>query len=230
VVLGVILYSQNPMAAPPRFTVRNKNYLLTYPQCPVDKAAIVGNCIDKSLPTEVLYYTACRELHQDGQPHVHVVLSYYAVFGINDCRFFDYTDDDGTVYHPSFEPVRSLKAILTYVAKDDDELLSTHPSITDQPETWASILAESGSRTEFLSRIERSFAKDFILRYDQIVSFSQTRFAAVEPNYRTRETHTEWIVPAALTDWVTNEFPVGNLSHSLSTVLFSLFTNIFISR
>lgn len=203
------------------FYLKSKNLFFTYPQCPVDKAVIVGNILDISLllfPTNpLLYYTACNEHHADGSPHVHVVLSYERSVSIRNPRAYDFIDDEDIpfrLYHPSFNGCRSLQHSLNYCAKEDPEPLSTHPTIADGPTRgmgWADILAESTDREHFMSLVREQFPRDYVLNTDRLYAFADREWAVVVPPYVHNQ---EWTfnLPAGLDDWMQDEFVVDGIS------------------
>jgi len=56
-----------------------------------------------------------RELHADGEPHLHAYLYYSTRFSCKNERFFDIGG-----FHPNIQAAKSLKAVQHYVKKDGD--------------------------------------------------------------------------------------------------------------
>lgn len=65
-----------------------------------------------------------RELHENGEQHFHVSGKLDNRIDITDCHFFDYTCEDGTVYHPNI--IKGGPAWLNYVMKALD-YITTYP-------------------------------------------------------------------------------------------------------
>ena len=77
-----------------RFRLHAKNIFLTYPQCPLPKEYALETL--KQLHWTVVqpkYIRVAREEHQDGQPHLHVLIQLTGKCDIHDQRFFDIADD-----------------------------------------------------------------------------------------------------------------------------------------
>lgn len=95
------------------FRLNCKGFFLTYAQCPLDKEEVLEHL--KTKRKGLKEAVVCRELHEDGQPHLHAYLYYETPFDCRNARFFDIEG-----YHPSIESAKSLKAVKAYIKKDGD--------------------------------------------------------------------------------------------------------------
>lgn len=95
-----------------RFRVQAKRFLVTYPQCTLTKEAVLAFYRRKGT---VRQYVVCRELHEDGNPHIHVCVEYQRKQTFNGERALDI---DG--FHPNIQKVRNWNSAVQYVKKGDD--------------------------------------------------------------------------------------------------------------
>lgn len=113
------------------FTINAKNIFLTYAQCPLDKDDVADYLTQLLLDTghPLQYITVGAEQHADGNPHLHVLLSFDRAFYTRDERYFDIGpfDDNGFCYHPNVQAARRPKECLDYCTKDGD-YTKTHPA------------------------------------------------------------------------------------------------------
>lgn len=83
---------------------------LTYPQSQFEHSSLHG-FLNSVCTTE--WCRIASELHESGDPHVHVVAQFVRRFQTRNERVFDY---EGR--HPNIQPVRNTAKALTYVSKD----------------------------------------------------------------------------------------------------------------
>lgn len=94
----------------PAFKFDSQTFFLTYPQSDFDFDELV-----QALRTvcDLQWARVCRELHEDGQPHIHVVGRFTKRVQSRVVSLFDFAGR-----HPNIQPVRSIHKSLAYVAKD----------------------------------------------------------------------------------------------------------------
>lgn len=95
------------------FRVDSKGFFLTYSQCELSKEHVFKSLKFKRPGLEQIIVS--RELHANGEPHLHCYLYYGTRF---DCRNQAFFDIDG--YHPNVQSAKSLKAVQAYIKKDGD--------------------------------------------------------------------------------------------------------------
>jgi len=102
------------------FQLCTKQLFLTYPQCPIDKEQaydILCHVFGDNL--ELLL--VAKELHANGDPHLHVYARLKETLRIRDSKFADLTCPvTGTCYHGNYQGCRSAKNVLKYCTKKDD--------------------------------------------------------------------------------------------------------------
>lgn len=87
------------------FRVNAKNYFLTYPQC----NASIADIRDFILGMEgdkVNWMVIARELHQDGNPHLHVQIEFATPKNIKRADYYDYQE-----FHPNISGTRNVKKV-----------------------------------------------------------------------------------------------------------------------
>lgn len=99
-----------------KFRMQAKQYALTYPQCPVVRAAFDAEFNKRFSPHE---YASARESHQDGNYHMHVFVAFKSKKNVQSARYFD-VSIEGSTYHPNIQKCRSRDHWLQYIAKGDD--------------------------------------------------------------------------------------------------------------
>ncbi|XP_039143985.1 uncharacterized protein LOC120281140 [Dioscorea cayenensis subsp. rotundata] len=68
-----------------------KNFFLTYPQCSLSKEEALSQLLAIPLPSNKKFIRVARELHEDGQPHLHTARSFSDVKAYVE-KERDYTD------------------------------------------------------------------------------------------------------------------------------------------
>lgn len=91
------------------FRIYAKNFSLTYPQCSATKEALLQH-LQQLQPVHIIVAT---ELHQDGNTHHHVSISFQTRKNLRSQTFFDYQQ-----WHPNIQATRNLNQWITYVKKD----------------------------------------------------------------------------------------------------------------
>nr|QIH55958.1 replication protein [Malvastrum yellow vein Yunnan virus] len=111
------------MAAPNRFKINAKNYFLTYPKCSLTKEEALSQLLNLQTPTSIKFIRICRELHKNGNPHLHVLIQFEGKFQCRNNRFFDLTSPSRSAhFHPNIQGAKSSSDVKTYVEKDGDIL------------------------------------------------------------------------------------------------------------
>jgi len=99
------------------FRINAKNYFLTYPQCDYEPKDII-EYIRGLEGDRIKWMVAAQEMHQDGNPHLHVQIEYEKPRNIRKADHFD-TD----IYHPNVQGTRNLKRVGEYVTKGGEYAL-----------------------------------------------------------------------------------------------------------
>jgi len=97
------------------FDMKKKEFFLTYPQSGFLRHDDLWDAYKQTWPMEVKGAIITKELHQDGSPHFHVILTFRESMRIKRADAFDVWG-----YHPNIQKMRSPKAARAYVLKTQD--------------------------------------------------------------------------------------------------------------
>nr|BDQ69147.1 replication associated protein [West African Asystasia virus 2] len=167
------------MAPPKRFLINCKNYFLTYPQCPLTKEEALSQIINLSTPTNKLFIKICRELHENGEPHLHMLVQFEGKFKCQNKRFFDLVSPTRSAhFHPNIQGAKSSSDVKSYIEKDGDTLewgtfqidgRSARGGCQNANDACAEAL-NAGSADAALAIIREKLPKDFIFQYHNLKS------------------------------------------------------------
>lgn len=96
------------------FRLAGKNLFLTYPRCELERKDLGELLLSK---VGVDYMIVCRELHEDGFPHLHVLMTLKKKFETRSPTYFDVAG-----YHGNYQTARVSDDVREYIIKYD-----THP-------------------------------------------------------------------------------------------------------
>ncbi|ADV15515.1 replication-associated protein [Sida mosaic Bolivia virus 2] len=179
------------MPSSKRFVINAKNYFLTYPKCSLTKEEALSQLQCIQTPTNKKFIKIARELHENGEPHLHVLLQFEGKFKCQNQRFFDLVSPTrSTHFHPNIQGAKSSSDVKSYVDKDGDTLewgifqidgRSARGGCQSANDTYAKVLnAETAS--DALQILKEEQPRDYVLYLDKIKSHVQKLFAsAPEP-------------------------------------------------
>ena len=96
------------------FRVSSKSWFLTYPKCPMSKEEVLEALQKKKVLKAAVI---AREVHEDGQFHIHAYVLLARRF---DCRQSSFWDLGG--YHGNYQKARCIDSVVKYIKKDGDLL------------------------------------------------------------------------------------------------------------
>lgn len=105
------------------FRIRAKRFFLTYPQLPSDisdleEQAVINYERIFDVGRSGFKYVICKELHDDGNPHLHVYLEFDIVQKIYSSTKLDLIlGEDETQYHGNYQSVKSQHGTMKYIVK-----------------------------------------------------------------------------------------------------------------
>lgn len=158
------------------FRANSKAFFLTYPQC-FEEPRSIGTHLEQLHPTE--YCVVARELHQDGNPHLHALVIFTEKKNIRNASFFDYGN-----YHPNIISPRDRKGTVTYIKKGspsgDDLYESGELAATvDKDAAWRAAV-DATSAVEVHRIISKSHPKEYLLHHDKIEYFANKKARTLE--------------------------------------------------
>ncbi|QGA69867.1 replication associated protein [Ocimum mosaic virus] len=165
------------MAPPRRFKIQAKNYFLTYPKCSLSKEEALTQIRAIETHTNKKFIEIARELHEDGQPHLHILIQFEGKFTCTNNRFFDLqATTRGTHYHPNIQGVKSSSDVKSYIEKDGDTLKwgefqvdgrSARGGCQNANDACADAL-NANSAEAALAIIREKLPKDYIFQYHNL--------------------------------------------------------------
>ena len=141
-----------------RKQLQAKNWLLTFPQCDTKKQEAERSIKEKWNKEELNYAIIAEEKHEDGSPHLHILLSFKEKFITRDRHVFDFIAGK----HGSYETVRSIRDAIRYVKKENNFLIigNTPSESGSQKISKSAVVAEmlkSGSTLEQIWEAEPGY-------------------------------------------------------------------------
>nr|CAM84545.1 AC1 pritein [Papaya leaf curl China virus]CAM84551.1 AC1 pritein [Papaya leaf curl China virus] len=165
------------MPQPKKFLINAKNYFLTYPHCSLTKEEALSQISALSTPTNKLFIRISRELHEDGSPHLHVLIQFEGKFKCQNNRFFDLTSPSrSTHFHPNIQGAKSSTDVKTYMEKDGDVLdhgvfqidgRSARGGCQSANDAYAEAI-NSGCKAAALNILKEKAPKDFVLQFHNL--------------------------------------------------------------
>lgn len=199
--------------------LNGQRFLVTWSHCDDPEINIVSLAWFLNELNHFHWAEVAREIHQDGTPHYHAVVVFRRRFQRN-MRAFDFKGK-----HPNIRAIRNggldLLRARHYIRKGEAE---HHPaedhtgpcSYTYEPEpvgavprynapqqrlTWGEILDGATTIDDFLVGIRTHYPREYILRFDQVLTFAQTHFSRPYDYVPARQPE-DFRVPDELDDWV----------------------------
>lgn len=199
--------------------MNTKSVFLTYPQCDISKEDAKIQLLALSFPVTIDNWIIAEEQHQDGSPHLHIVITFIQPFNNRNERFYDLSKDL-RIYHPNIQSCRNVRQSVQYCKKDGNFIEDHDWSITDKP-TWAEALKQPTIQ-EYYSYIQENFPRDYVLNLQRIQYTGEHHYKASIPTYQPDPDYS-YNVPASIQEWVnsyvSSDARCGSRLHSL---LFSL--------
>nr|AGH29670.1 replication-associated protein [Tomato chlorotic mottle virus] len=204
------------MPPPRHFRVNSQKYFLTYPHCSLFKEEALSQLLALNTPTNKLFIRVSRELHEDGQPHLHVLIQFEGKYNCKNNKFFDLVSPSRSAhFHPNIQGAKSSSDVKSYVEKDGDFVdhgvfqidgRSTRGGQQSANDTYAKVL-NAGSVMEALNILREEQPKDFVLQHHNIRSNLERIFAkAPEPWVPPFPLSSFTNVPVEMQDWADDYF------------------------
>nr|AIY31178.1 AC1 protein [Tomato yellow leaf curl virus] len=164
---------------PRLFKIYAKNYFLTYPNCSLSKEEALSQLKNLETPTNKKYIKVCRELHENGEPHLHVLIQFEGKYHCKNQRFFDLVSPNRSAhFHPNIQAAKCSTDDKTYVEKDGDffdfgvfqiDSRAARGGQQSPNDAYAEAL-NSGSKSEALNILKEKAPKDYILQFHNLTS------------------------------------------------------------
>ncbi|AFP99153.1 replication-associated protein [Sida golden mosaic Braco virus-[Jamaica:Liguanea:2008]] len=201
------------------FYVKAKNYFITYPDCSLTKEEALSQLQNLSTPVNKKFIKICRELHQNGNPHLHVLVQFEGKYQCTNNRFFDLVSPNrSTHFHPNIQGAKSSSDVKSYIAKDGDTIewgvfqidgRSARGGQQSANDAAAEAL-NSGTKEEAMQIIKEKLPEKFLFQYHNLSSNLDRIFAKVhEPWTPPYHLSSFTKVPAEMQQWADDYFGRG---------------------
>nr|QYA72261.1 replication-associated protein [Tomato leaf curl New Delhi virus]WAJ59587.1 AC1 [Tomato leaf curl New Delhi virus] len=199
------------MAPPSRFRINAKNYFLTYPKCSLTKEEALSQLQTLETPTSKKFIKICRELHEDGSPHIHVLVQFEGKFQCKNNRFFDLVSPSRAAhFHPNIQGAKSASDVKAYIDKDGDVLewgvfqidgRSARGGQQTANDAYAQAI-NTGNKTDALKVLKELAPKDYVLQFHNLINNLDRIFQTRSEVYVSPFSISSFDrVPADLVDW-----------------------------
>ncbi|AAC09254.1 Rep [Potato yellow mosaic Trinidad virus] len=204
---------------PKRFRINSKNYFLTYPKCSLSKEEALSQLQNLNTPTNKKFIKICRELHENGEPHLHVLVQFEGKYQCTNNRFFDLVSPTrSTHFHPNIQGAKSSSDVKSYIDKDGDSVewgefqidgRSARGGQQSVNDTYAKAL-NAASAAEALQIIKEEQPQHFFLQHHNLVANAAKIFTkAPEPWVPPFQLSSFTNVPDEMQEWADNYFGRG---------------------
>nr|ACY79462.1 Rep [Sweet potato leaf curl virus] len=194
-----------------RFNIKAKNYFLTYPQCSLTKEEALEQLLNLNTPTNKKFIKICRELHENGEPHLHVLLQFEGNYQCTNQRFSDLVSPSrSSHFHPNIQRAKSSSDVKSYVDKDGDtiewgEFQVDGRSARGGQQTANDAAAEAlnaGSKEAALQIIREKLPEKYLFQYHNLVSNLDRIFSPPPSVYSSPFSSSSFnAVPDIISDW-----------------------------
>nr|ADR72668.1 replication initiator protein [Okra yellow mosaic Mexico virus] len=204
------------MPPPRKFRVQSKNYFLTYPQCSLSKEEALSQLQTLETPVNKKFIKICRELHENGEPHLHVLIQFEGKYQCTNNRFFDLVSPTRSAhFHPNIQGAKSSSDVKSYIDKDGDTIewgqfqidgRSARGGQQSANDSYAKAL-NAGSVQAAMTILQEEQPKDFLLQHHNIRNNLERIFAkAPEPWVPPFQLSSFTNVPDEMQEWVDEYF------------------------
>jgi len=100
---------------PSNFRIDSRSFFLTYPKLDLSKEEALQLLQLKLAGKPITGAVVCRELHEDGTPHIHAYILLEKRFNCKNARFWDLNG-----HHGDYQMAKSIEAVSKYIKKDGD--------------------------------------------------------------------------------------------------------------
>lgn len=187
---------------PASFVADGTHFFLTYPQCSLEREKLRDFLL--GVEPGCKYYIA-RELHGDGNAHLHAYVHFGRRRRFSDARAFDV---DG--FHPNIQTPRSRKSVIAYISKSDvSPCTNIEAGETSEKYSWGDLLDAATDRDSFFVLVRQHFPRDLALNHDRLDAFCRAYYGRSRETYSGRR-RDEFIEPVSVKDWVVSNLEEVN--------------------
>nr|AIN35773.1 REP [Bean golden mosaic virus]AIN35823.1 REP [Bean golden mosaic virus]AIN35828.1 REP [Bean golden mosaic virus] len=207
------------MPPPKRFKINAKNYFLTYPQCSITKESAIEQLQNLQTPVNKKYIRICREIHENGEPHLHALIQFEGKFQCTNCRVFDLKHPTtSSVSHANIQSAKSSSDVKSYIEKDGDYIEWGHFQVDGRSARGgqqtandaASEALNASSKEEAMQIIKEKLPEKFLFQYHNL-SCNLDRIFTKAPDPWSPPFHLSSFtnVPREMQEWADDYFGRG---------------------
>jgi hypothetical protein len=201
--------------------MKSNLYFVTYPQCDLTRERVqefFQNVPGLKSDAGVI----CRELHEDGNPHIHALVQFPGIKEVSTRSF----DIDG--FHPNIQKARSVEGSEDYLTKEDDSVLrygtitavirrrSAAVTNTD----WLHTIDTCTSASELRAALIRLDPSAVAKSWNSITAFADAQYPEPERVFQSRYTSASFPnLPQAVIDWTADSLNRGRNDRPLALFL-----------
>ncbi|KAG5567106.1 hypothetical protein RHGRI_002616 [Rhododendron griersonianum] len=165
------------MARPRGFRLNAKNFFLTYPRCNISITDALHQIKQIQTPVNKKFIRVCKELHENGEPHLHVLVQFEGRFQITSQHFFNLVSPNSSrQFHCNIQSASSSSDVKSYIEKggdyiDDGEFQIDGRSARGGQQAIADVYAEAlnaSTKHIALQIIKEKDPKTYVLQFHNI--------------------------------------------------------------
>lgn len=186
------------------FRFQGKRVFLTYANVVQDIQLVEWeNFFKLKFPSQMVYHTIGRELHESGVPHFHVLIVFDRKIDTRSVTFFDFKGQ-----HPNIISPNDLEATKIYVQKDGNYIEEGDFPATKKrkavDDAWEAILNEATDNVTFMALAKAKDPKNFVLNHEKLEYFAAKHYAVKRTTYVSP--YANFIVPSDVQGWVQDHY------------------------
>nr|ALR86775.1 Rep [Turnip curly top virus] len=200
---------------PRQYRSHAKNIFLTYPHCNLCKEEALLQLQAIGCPSRKKFIRISRELHENGEPHLHVLILFEGKIQLYNPRHFDLRDRGSSrICHPNIQGAKSSSDVKSYIEKDGDytdwgEFQIDPRSARGGQQTANDACAEalnSGTAEAALAVIREKLPKDYIFQFHNLKPNLAAIFNPPPVGYIPKYNHTQFVLTDDILDWLEANF------------------------
>lgn len=206
------------MAPPKRFRIQSKNYFLAYPNCSLSKEETMEQLIRINCSSNKKFIRVARELHENGEPHLHVLLQFEGKCICTNQRLFDLVSPTRSAhFHPNIQGAKSVKS---YMEKEGDysdwgEFQMDGRCARGGQQTANDAYAQAlnkGSKSEALNVIKELAPTDYAVHFRKINSNLDRIFTCPPAIFISKWDSTSFRITDDMEQWLGEFFISDNIA------------------
>ena len=185
------------------FRINARNFFLTYPRCNIEREEVLAQLKRVFVPATSIH--VARELHEDGTPHIHALVSCDRKYDVRSRDRLHLKMGD-VIYEGDYQAAKNVNAVRQYIAKDDSPLIweqEAKPSIKE-------LLDAAKTDQEFINSMITNYPDKAVTAFPSILALATYKFKIHQepyvPDFAPDSFHN---VPMAALDWVRDNLRAG---------------------